>query len=140
MKKNILILSFAFSTMTLLSFYQTFDMKASMERGKTLYEDNCQSCHMAEGGGLEGVLPPLVTENLTDKNRLIKVILLGIRGTLKINGVEYNGEMTGAPYTDQQVSDILNYIRNSWGHKGAVIRPQEIQPALKTPSKNYVPY
>jgi mono/diheme cytochrome c family protein len=141
MKKSIVLAGIALSAIILFSFDQSFDMKASMERGKTLYENNCQSCHMAEGEGLEGVLPPLAkSENLADKNRLVKVILLGMRGSIKVRGVEYNGEMTGGPYTDEQVSDILNYIRNSWGNKGAAIGPQEIQAALKSPSKGYIQY
>lgn len=141
MQRNILILIAAFSTLTLLSFYQAFDLKASMERGKTIYEAQCMSCHMAEGEGLEGVFPPVAkSANLNDKNRLVKIVLNGLRGPIKVNGVEYNGEMTGFPLSDQQVSDVLNYMRNSWGNKGAPIKPAEIQPALKANTKGYQPY
>jgi cytochrome c len=45
------------TAITLLSFNQTFDLKASVQRGKTVYETNCMSCHMAEGTGLEGAFP-----------------------------------------------------------------------------------
>jgi nitrite reductase (NO-forming) len=96
---------------------------------------------MAGGEGLEGVFPPLAkTDYLNDKNRLVKIILLGVRGSMKINGVDYNGEMLGYNFNDQEVSDILNFIRNSWGNKGEPILPTEIQPALKTVSNNYEKY
>jgi nitrite reductase (NO-forming) len=141
MKKIHSVFILTLSTMVLCSFYQAFDLKASMERGKTIYEAQCVSCHMAAGEGLEGVFPPLAkTDYLNDKNRLIKVILLGVRGSMKINGVDYNGEMTGFSLNDEEVSDVLNYIRNSWGNKGAPIRPTEIQPALKATTKDYQPY
>lgn len=141
MQRNILILIAAFSTITLFSFYQAFDLKASMERGKTIYEAQCMSCHMAEGEGLEGIFPPVArSANLNDKNRLVKIVLTGLRGPMKANGVEYNGEMTGFPLSDQQVSDVLNYMRNSWGNKGVPIRPAEIQPALKAATKDYQAY
>lgn len=125
----------------LSSFNQSFDLKASMERGQSIYEAQCMSCHLAAGEGIEGIFPPLAkTDYLNDKNRLIKVTLLGVRGPMKINGVDYDAEMTGFNLTDHQVSDVLNYIRNSWGNKGEAILPADIQPALKTTTKNYQPY
>lgn len=125
----------------LFTFYQSFDLKASMDRGKLVYEAQCMSCHMAEGEGLSGVFPPLAkTDYLKDKNRLVKIVLLGARGPMKVNGVDYNGEKAGFSLTDEQVSDVLNYIRNSWGNKGEPVRPAEVQPALKATSKDYQPY
>lgn len=141
MQRTILIFFSACSTLTLFSFYQAFDLKASMERGKTIYEAQCVSCHMAEGEGLEGVFPPLAkSANLNDKTRLVKIVLNGLRGPLKANGVDYNGEMTGFSLSDEEVSDVINYMRNSWGNKGVAIRPTEIQPALKASTKDYQPY
>jgi len=141
MNKILIVLILFFSSLGFTSFQQSFNLKASMERGKTIYETQCMSCHMAGGEGLEGVFPPLAnTDYLNDKNRLVKIILLGVRGSMKINGVEYNGEMLGYNYNDQEVSDVLNYIRNSWGNKGEPILPTEIQPALKATSNNYEKY
>lgn len=141
MNRKILIILFAFSGILLTSFYQEFDLKASMERGKTIYEMQCITCHMPEGEGLAGVYPPVAkSDYLSDKNKLIKVILLGVRGPMKVNDVEYNGEMIGISLDDEQVSDVLNYIRNSWGNKGVAILPAEIQPALKAKTKDFIPY
>lgn len=141
MKKIRIVFILLLSILVLCSFYQTFDLKSSIERGKTIYEAQCMSCHMAEGEGLEGVFPPLAkTDYLNDRNRLIKIVQLGVRGPMKINGVDYNGEMTGFGLKDEQVSDVLNYIRNSWGNKGAPILPEEIKPALKATTKDYQPY
>lgn len=126
---------------TLLSFGQNFDLKASVKRGKTIYETSCITCHMAEGTGLEGVYPPLVkSKNLADKNRLIKVIVQGMRGPSKVNGVEYNGEMAGISLTNEQVTDVANYVRNSWGNKAPAILPSNVQPALKIKIKGYQKY
>jgi mono/diheme cytochrome c family protein len=140
-KRNLQIVIISFVLVSLFSFYQAFDLKASMERGKTVYESQCMSCHMAEGEGLEGVFPPLAkTDYLKDKNRLVKIVLLGARGPMKVNGVDYNGEKAGFTLNDQEVSDVLNYIRNSWGNKGEPVRPTEVQTALKSASKDYQPY
>jgi len=141
MKKINLIFILSLSVLVLSSFYQSFDLKASMERGKSIYEAQCMSCHMAEGEGLEGIFPPLAkTDYLNDKDRLIKIVLQGVRGPMKIHGIDYNGEMTGFDLNNEQVSDVLNYIRNSWGNKGVPILPAEIQPALKATAQDYQPY
>lgn len=137
------LVTFFVSTLAiaLLSFNQTFDLKASMARGKAIYEAQCASCHMVEGDGIADVFPPLAkSDYLKDKNRLIKVVLLGVRGPIKVNDAEYNSEMPGLPLSNQQVSDVLNYIRNSWGNKAPAILPTEVQPGLKAPSKNYQKY
>jgi mono/diheme cytochrome c family protein len=116
-------------------------MKASMERGKAIYESQCSSCHMAQGEGITGVFPPLAkSDYLGDKDRLVKAILLGVRGPMKVNGVDYNGEMPPVELTDQQTSDLINYIRNSWGNKAAPVRPAEVKPALKSVSKGFQRY
>lgn len=138
-----ILVTFLVSTLaiTLVSFDQTFDLKASIARGEKVYTTQCASCHMVEGEGIAEVFPPLAkSDYLKDKNRLIKVVLLGVRGPMKVNGVEYNSEMPGVNLTNQQASDVLNFIRNSWGNKAAAILPTEIKAGLKTPSKNYTKY
>ncbi len=140
---KVILVTFAVSTLaiTLLSFDQNFDLKASVQRGKTIYETSCITCHMPEGTGLEGVFPPLVkSKNLADKNRLIKVIVQGIRGPAKVNGVDYNGEMAGTVLTNEKVADVANYIRNSWGNRAPAILPSQVQPALKAQIKGYQKY
>lgn len=120
---------------------QKFDLKTSIERGKSIYESQCITCHMAEGEGLEGVFPPLVKSNyLANKDILVKIVLMGMRGPIKVNGIDYNSEKPGVMLSDEEVSDLLNYIRNSWGNKGQAILPVDVQPALKTESKGYQPY
>ncbi|HNP23474.1 MAG TPA: cytochrome c [Panacibacter sp.] len=112
---------------------QTFDLKASMERGKELYVTNCQSCHMEEGQGLEGVYPPLAKSDylMADKKRSIKQTLYGATGEITVNGAAYNTDMTGYDLTDQETSDVLNFIRNSWGNKGEPVLPADVKAERK---------
>ncbi len=140
MKVILVTLAVSILAITLLSFDQNFDLKASVKRGKTIYETSCITCHMADGKGLEGVFPPLVKSNMADKNRLIKVIVQGMRGPSKVNGVDYNGEMAGIVLTNEQAADVANYVRNSWGNKAPAILPSQVQPALKVQIKGYQKY
>ncbi|MBK7650149.1 MAG: cytochrome c [Flammeovirgaceae bacterium] len=124
-KLNFLIL--AVSSIILLSFQQKQgDLKASMQRGKEIYQSNCISCHMNEGEGLTGIFPPLSKSDymLTDKKRAIKQTLYGVSGEMTVNEVQYNGEMNGYDLTD-------DYIFNSFDNKGGVTTPADVKSARK---------
>lgn len=112
---------------------QKFDLKASIERGREVYTAQCISCHQEQGEGLEDVFPPLAKSDylMADKKRSIVQTLKGVSGEIKVNGKVYNGEMTGFDLTDQEVSDVLNYVRNSWGNKGQAVTPEEVAAARK---------
>jgi len=62
---------------------------------------------------------------------LIGVILNGLQGEIKVNGKTYNTPMQGFDLKDEEVSDILNYVRNSFGNKGAAVTPDEVKAARK---------
>jgi mono/diheme cytochrome c family protein len=110
-----------------------FDLKASMERGSSVYTTYCLSCHMDNGQGIEGVYPPLARADylMADKKRSILQTIYGVSGEMKVNGVIYNGDMPGYDISDEEVSDVLNFIRNSWGNKGEAVRPGEVKALRK---------
>jgi len=64
---------------------------------------------------------------MADKKRSIQDTLNGLSGEIKVNGVDYNGAMTNFELSDQETSDVLNYIRNSWGNKGEAVKPEEVK-------------
>ncbi|MBP6180487.1 cytochrome c [Flavobacterium sp.] len=141
MKIGFSILIVLLFTLGLQSFNQNFDLKESISRGKSIYNTQCASCHMEDGNGIEGVFPPLAkSDYLKDKNRLVKVVTTGLRGPIVVNGVNYDGEMPANKLTDKQVSDVLNYVRNSWGNQAKAVLPAEIQQAKKAASKYYHAY
>jgi len=123
------------------SFVQTSATNNSIQDGKKVYDTYCISCHMENGMGVEGAFPSLVkTGNLSDKNRLVKIILQGMRGPLKVNGISFDGEMAGIEMTEKEVADVINYIRNSWGNKAPLVQVAEIPAAKKAVVKGYQPY
>lgn len=110
-----------------------FDLKASILRGKEIYTMQCMSCHMEAGEGLEGVYPPLAKSDylMADKKRSIQQVLYGVSGEMKVNGVVYNSEMQGFDLSDEEASDVVNYIRNSWGNKGEAVKPSDVKSSRK---------
>ena len=87
---------------------------------------------MAKGEGVKDVYPPLAkSDYLSNKAKSIGVVANGAEGAITVNGVKYDNEMINANLTDEQVSDVLNYVRNSWGNKGDAIKPEEVGPQRK---------
>lgn len=120
------------------SFKQT---TSSIQNGKQVYEANCMSCHQEQGEGIAGAFPALAkTGNLSDKNRLVKIILQGMRGPINVKGVKYDAEMASVSLTDKETADVINYIRNSWGNKATMISIADVATAKKAVVKGYNPY
>jgi nitrite reductase (NO-forming) len=141
MKKIILLLIIVTTSFTSQSFCQNTTSSLNLKNGQTVYESYCMSCHMEDGKGIEGAFPSLVqTGNLNDKNRLVKIILQGMRGKIVVKGTNYDAEMAGISLTDQEVSDVINYIRNSWGNKAPLMKLNEVEVAKKAVVKGYQPY
>ena len=52
-------------------------------------------------------------------------------------GKKYNAIMNPMNYLDdQQIADVLNYIRNSWGNKYPYISPAQVKTEREKPAKN----
>ncbi len=103
---------------------------AAIQDGAEIYETRCMSCHQMNGEGVPGVFPPLSdTEWVTgDKGRLIRVILNGLTGEIEVNGDSYSGAMPpwGSFLDDEDMSELLNYLRTSWDNDAEEITPEEV--------------
>ncbi|HEY5917218.1 MAG TPA: cytochrome c [Chryseolinea sp.] len=134
MKKVVLVSLCAMLIGSMSALAQKFDLKASITRGKDVYTAQCMSCHMEQGEGIESVYPPLAKSDylMADKKRSIDEVLHGLTGQIKVKGATYDGVMTGfEALSDQDISDVLNYIRNSFGNKGAAVTPEEVKGSRK---------
>lgn len=135
MKKELWLIVICVAGICFFSFQKKppFDLKSSVARGKEVYMTYCISCHMEQGEGADGFYPPLAKADylMADKKRSILQVLNGATGDMKVNGYTYNETMTGFDLTDQEVSDVLNYVRNSFGNKGEAVRPEEVKAVRK---------
>lgn len=137
MKTKTLIPVFFIPVLAFFIFPQQ-DLKESMKRGKEVYTLYCQSCHMENGQGLEGVNPPLAkTTYLKDTKKNIGIILNGQTGEVTVNGKKYNAIMLPLNYLeDQQIADVLNYVRNSWGNKYPAVTTAQVKVEREKPATN----
>ena len=105
---------------------------SSMARGKIVYTNICLACHMAGGTGVPTMNPPLIntTYVLGDKAALIKIVLNGFKEDVAINGQTYSNNMTPhADLKDQQIADVLTYVRKSFGNKASAVTVADVKKA-----------
>lgn len=101
----------------------------SISRGKKVYMSNCLSCHMTNGEGIQGAFPPLAKSDylMADSIRAIQITLYGKIEAIMVNGVKYQSPGHSFSHlSDEQIADVMNYIRNSWGNNGALIVPEQV--------------
>jgi mono/diheme cytochrome c family protein len=117
-----------------LVFSQDNSLAQSMKRGEEVFNATCKVCHMENGQGQPGIYPPLANSDFLakDAKRAIGIVLNGLNGEIIVNGKIYNLDMPAQKQlTDQQVTDVLNFVRNSWGNKGKVITVVQVKAARK---------
>ena len=94
----------------------------SYMRGQMLYVDFCVRCHLPDGTGETGFIPPLANADfLQDIQATVQSIKYGIHGPITVNGVIYNNTMAPMGLENDEIADVTNYILNSWGNSADVI-------------------
>ena len=102
--------------------------------GQILYENFCANCHMEDGTGLTGNIPPLAGADFLKKyaEQLPCIIRFGVQDTMVVNGQEYTTPMAGIPQlTDTEVTNVINYINHAWGNDNGFTRPTDVQVILE---------
>ena len=104
---------------------------ASAARGKTIYLQRCMVCHQADGGGVPKLNAPLdgsSSVNGTNIAKLVKYIVKGFNDRVEIDGEFYENAMpAAADLTDQQIADVLTFIRNSWNNKAGSVTTVQVK-------------
>ena len=89
--------------------------------GAQIYMDYCEACHQAGGEGYEDIYPTLKDNKFVngDQEELIYLMLEGRAGMPTfISDLEVD-----------QLTTIINYIRNSWGNTAGEITQEEMNAA-----------
>ncbi|WP_109482808.1 cytochrome c [Paraburkholderia sp. C35] len=100
------------------------------DAGARVYTAFCMHCHGVDGRGFAPMLAPLAgNPNVLERNpsSLINVTLNGTED-LVIGGIpapypmpKYSGVLS-----DQQVADVLNFVRNGWGNNAPGVGAREV--------------
>lgn len=95
------------------------ELQASINRGQEVYQNFCIQCHLAEGQGVPNAFPPLAPSDFleTQTAAVIAGLKYGMQGEIVVNGQTYNGNMPAQGLENDEIADVVNYIRNSWGNQ-----------------------
>jgi mono/diheme cytochrome c family protein len=108
----------------------TSEEKRRFDAGKTMYEATCLACHQQHGLGQPGLAPPLVDSEWVSgsEQRLIRIVLHGLRGPIKVKGESYEMDMPAlGVLDDEQIAAALTYIRREWGHAFEPVTPDAVK-------------
>ena len=107
----------------------------NMQKGKKIYEAKCLACHQADGGGVPNMNAPLDgASNVVGKDiaRLVRIIRYGYNERVALDGFYYSNAMTASPdLKDNEIADLLTYIRNSWSNKAPAVTIAQVQAVKK---------
>jgi len=103
-------------------------------QGRRIYSLACEGCHKTDGKGALDQFPPLADSEWVlapGPDRLIRIVLDGLRGPLTVKTLEYNGTMLPwrTQLTDRDIAAVLTFIRGhkDWGHAAAALTPAQVK-------------
>jgi len=122
------------------------DLLGAYRKGRDQYKVTCGACHQADGKGLANMAPALAKSDwvLGDTRRVIGVAVHGLMGPIKVNGEPVVGVPPVMPphgfMKDEQLADILTYVRNAWGNQADGISADQISDYRKKESARVAPW
>ena len=111
---------------------------ASIAKGKDVYMQTCVTCHQVDGGGVQNMNPPIIktTYVLGDKTKLITIVLNGFNEKVEIEGNTFSNVMPSHDFLkDQDIANVLTYVRNSFGNKAGAVTAVEVKKIRATVKK-----
>lgn len=101
-----------------------------LTKGESVYEKHCQDCHGDSGQGKPDIYPPLAgnrSVTMISPLNTIRSVLYGgyppsTAGNLRPYGMP--------PYQhiihDNEIAQVVSYIRNAWGNFGSLVSPFDV--------------
>jgi mono/diheme cytochrome c family protein len=105
------------------------------EKGQGTFMLYCAACHQNDGMGSSTQAPPLVGSDWVlheTPDRIIRLVLFGLQGPVKVSGKEYNFTTAMPPWkdvlNDEQIAAVLTFIRQNrdWNHNASSVKPEKV--------------
>lgn len=101
-----------------------------LDRGRVVYEDRCATCHGDAGEGRSPAALALAGNRSVTMNSAVNVIKVVLYGGYP-PGTAGNPQPFGMPpfaqdLSDQQIADVVNFIRTSWQNRAPFVTPDQV--------------
>ena len=116
----------------------------AIKKGAKVYSAVCSACHQADGNGNPGGgIPPLAGSDWVTTegpNRIIRIVLHGLEGPVKVNGTAWGQNQMPAQaktadnpagLTPDDIANVLSYVRNAWGNKAPMVSVDMVSAVMK---------
>lgn len=98
--------------------------------GARRYAEYCMACHGVDGKGFTRVFPPLAGNAVVadpDPASLIRLLLDGaVTAQVNTAPAEYHMPSYGWTLDDQELANILTFIRSSWGNQASGVKADDV--------------
>lgn len=106
------------------------------QAGATVYTGTCANCHGFDAKGFAPFIPPLAGNPVVlEKNpsSLINLVLNG-SNPLVVKGApdSYRMPQFRLQYSDQEIADVVTFIRNGWGNQAPAVTAAQVAELRKT--------
>jgi mono/diheme cytochrome c family protein len=112
--------------------------------GAQVFATTCAACHQPTGTGVPEKYPPLAGSEIAagDEERLIRIVLHGLRGDVEVQGEVFSGDMPGwgASLTNAQIASVLTYVRSAWGNAAPPILATRVAGIRTATTKRKAPW
>ncbi|CAN5674646.1 cytochrome c [soil metagenome] len=102
----------------------------SVERGAKLYADQCAQCHGDQGEGAAGAYPALAGNRavlIDPPANLVHMVLEGgFPPATAGNPRPYGMPPFGTTLNNEDIANLLSYIRSAWGNQGGAVSPVDV--------------
>jgi alcohol dehydrogenase (quinone), cytochrome c subunit len=108
----------------------------TLQPGATIYTGTCANCHGFDAKGFGPYTPALAGNPVAlddEPSSLINLVLNG-SNPLVVKGTPdpYRMPQFRLQYSDQEIADVVTFIRNGWGNQAPSVTAQQVAKLRKT--------
>lgn len=105
-------------------------------RGALVYLDNCNACHLSDGSGASRTFPELTKNEAVNAKDPISLIHLVLAGSAMPSTHTAPSALAmpdfGWRLSDEEVAEVLSFVRGSWGNHAAAVSSDEVSHVRKS--------
>jgi mono/diheme cytochrome c family protein len=98
--------------------------------GSRTYLDNCNACHRSVGSGAKRTFPALDKNEAVNAQDPVSLIHLVLAGSAMPSTQAAPSALAmpglGWRLSDEEIADLLSFVRSSWGNHTAAVSPDKV--------------